>query len=140
MSRMTYFVGAPVWDRLITSPVALGFRSFMVNAALEILGPGNPLTLMFEGLGVRQSLEMQLAVWRVAMGLYKDAGAALHMYGMARQRWIWCRENGEVELAAYYRAHAAEEMAKMGLLTEEMVREADEDLDVAPRRRKEGEG
>lgn len=132
VSRMSYFVGALVWNE-IHDPVFLKFRDFMISAAMENLGSQHPLTIMLDGLRIKQSVEAQLAVWDLALRTYKDSDV-YHLYNMARGRWLFCKKAGLMDMAVWYREHAAGEMRKLGMMTVEMERQADEDLGVVPAR------
>ena len=152
-SRMTAMIGIP-WS-FIKDPVFRAFGDFMARAAAEHLGAKDPLSVCLKTQLQDQGEEEQYRVWECARDGYLmvEAGdepdvkggdghqgvvaearhrGVLHLYGLARQRWLYCRRNNMPQAALWYRNHAAAEMRKFGFMTEAMERQVVEDLKGMP--------
>ncbi|KAJ9614657.1 hypothetical protein H2200_002794 [Cladophialophora chaetospira] len=128
VSRITYCISSITWFSG-REPVFQMFAEFMANAALEVLGQTNPLTIVLRYLRAPQSLGAQLAIWACAVdGNPISEQNVDHWWGMVRRRWRWCCRCGMNDLAAQYCHEAVFEARRINKLTQKMESEALHDL------------
>ncbi|KAF1849196.1 uncharacterized protein K460DRAFT_415609 [Cucurbitaria berberidis CBS 394.84] len=129
VSRITYCISSILWgsEREL---VFQKFVEFMINAALEVLGPRCPMTIVLQHLQADQSLDAQVSIWACALDDYKISEQNVeHWWNMAQRRWRWCWRSGKFDLAARYCSHAMSETRRINKLTIDMELEAQHDLD-----------
>lgn len=128
VSRIAFCISFIVWGTE-REMVFLRFAEFMVNAALEVLGPDNPLSVVLRHIHKEQSLEAQVRIWACALDDYQVTEKNLeHWWNMAQRRYRWCKRSGLFDLAAQNCRHAIQEVQQVGLLTPEMELSAYQDL------------
>lgn len=130
VSRIAFCISSILWGSE-RSPVFQKFAEFMVNAALEVLGPECPLTIVLRHIRTEQSLDAQIRIWECALGNYEIREDNLeHWWNMAQRRWQWCWRSDRLDLAADYCKQAMVEARQMGKLSAEMEADALQDLDM----------
>lgn len=128
VSRICFCVSSILWGA-IREEAFLKFALFMAKAALQRLGPSNPVTALLQHLQQEQSVEAQVRTWNCALDDYVlDEVNAEHWWNMAQRRWKWCSRISYIEDAVRHRDEAVEEMRMIGKLTPEMEEEAHSDV------------
>ncbi|KAF2128127.1 hypothetical protein P153DRAFT_397988 [Dothidotthia symphoricarpi CBS 119687] len=129
VSRITYCISSILWgaEREL---VFRKFAEFMANAALEVLGPRCPMTVVLRHLQREQSVDAQVRIWACALDGYQISEQNVqHWWNMAQRRWRWCWRSGKLDLAAQYCRLAMSEARRIDRLTVEMESEAQHDLE-----------
>ncbi|KAK5057869.1 hypothetical protein LTR84_011870 [Exophiala bonariae] len=129
VSRITYCISSIVWGN-IREKIFIGFARFMAKVTLEKQGKDFPLTRMLKHLRREQSIDAQLAIWACALDDYQISQQnVVHWWNMAQRRWRWCLRSGKPELATRYCKYAIAESRRIGVLTSDMEREAQQDFE-----------
>ncbi|KAF1993430.1 hypothetical protein P154DRAFT_527760 [Amniculicola lignicola CBS 123094] len=130
VSRITCCISSIVWGSE-HEPVFLKFAEFMMNAALEVLGPQSAMTIVLTHLQTEPSIETQVRIWESSSDNYEISEEnVLHWWSMAQRRWRWSVGCEKWELAARCCRHAMSEARRINRLRPEMEAVAQSELDV----------
>jgi hypothetical protein len=130
VSRIAYCISSILWGSE-RSPVFQKFAEFMVNAALETLGPDSPMTIVLKYIRHEQSVDVQVRIWESALSDYRVSEDNLvHWWNMSQRRWQWCSRSGQLDLAIQHCSQAMIEMRGIDQLSVEMEADAQHDLDM----------
>jgi hypothetical protein len=130
VSRIAFCISSILWGSE-RSPVFQKFSDFMVNAALEILGPECPLTMVLRHIRTEQSIDAQIRIWECALDNYEIREDNLeHWWSMVQRRWQWCWRCDRLDLAADFCRQAVKEARQNDKLSVEMEEDAQQDLDM----------
>ena len=130
VSRIAYCVSSILWGSE-REPVFRKFTEYMVKAAIEVLGPRSPLTIVVQYVYNEPSVEAQVRIWACALDDYQISEQNFeHWWNMAQRRWRWCWCSRKLDLATQYCSQAMDEARRINRLTPEMEMEAQRDLDA----------